>query len=381
MSGSTVFPFLGSDQFRQLGGAAMQASNPDLTDLTPGSIELALVDAATQVAVWQQMLIALGIAVTRLSSSNAGDVDTFVGDFGLYRLPAVASTGSVSAYRTSAANVVSIPVGTIIKTIDLTQTFIITIDATNANYDPVGIAYTMPYGINSITIPVAATVAGTSGNVAAGALGLINSPISGVDSYSNAVAITNGIDAESDDALKARFSNYINSRSQATRSAVAYAIQSVQQGLTYYITENQDALGNHVDGMFVAFVDDGSGHPSTTLLNTIRAAVDLVRPIGTVFAILPPRLLLANINVSVIAASGYDQQAVEQAVGTTVTAYIDALLVGAPLPYLRLAQIIYDTQGVASIVPGTLLLNGVTVDIGGTGAQTVRIGTLTVGGS
>ena len=91
------------------------------------------------------------------------------------------------------------------------------------------------------------------------------------------------MDAEFDGAFRARFRNFINSRSRATPLAIAYAISSIQQGLSHTVQENQDPSGETRMGCFVVTVDDGSGTPSTPLLSTVQAAVDAVRPIGSVF--------------------------------------------------------------------------------------------------
>ncbi|MEX7031704.1 baseplate J/gp47 family protein, partial [Pseudomonas aeruginosa] len=75
--------------------------------------------------------------------------------------------------------------------------------------------------------------------VAAQAISLIGSSIPGVDTVSNAAAFSNGVNAEPDAALRARFILFINALSKSTDAAIGYAITSLGQGLRYQILDNQ----------------------------------------------------------------------------------------------------------------------------------------------
>jgi len=86
---------------------------------------------------------------------------------------------------------------------------------------------------------VLAEVAGSSGNVQANTITLISAAISGVDTVTNALAFTNGIDAETDAALRARFQNYINTRCQATAAAISLC------GIVSATRANLDDPGEH----------------------------------------------------------------------------------------------------------------------------------------
>ena len=100
---------------------------------------------------------------------------------------------------------------------------------------------------------------------------------------SNTRPLQNGLNAEFDDAFRARFRDFIQSRSRATPLAVGNAIGTVQQGLQYAIAENVDAAGSARTGNFVVTVDDGSGAPSSSLLQLVTTAVEAVRPLGSTF--------------------------------------------------------------------------------------------------
>ena len=137
-----------------------------------------------------------------------------------------------------------------------------------------------------------------------GSIALLASAIPGVDAVTNAHAFQNGLDAETDDAFRSRFANFIASRSRATLVAVGYAISSIQQGLNYTVQENVDATGAPRMGNFVVTVDDGSGNPSSALLTTVQTAIDAIRPIGSIFSIQPPVVLTVGVSLTIILSPG-----------------------------------------------------------------------------
>jgi hypothetical protein len=185
------------------------------------------------------------------------------------------------------------------------------------------------------------------------------------------------MDAESDQAFRARFGNYLASLSRATALAIGSAIAAIQQGLSYTITENMSQAGTVQMGHFVVTVDDGTGAPSTNLLSTVQQAVDAVRPVGTSFAVQGPVVEAANVAVTLVTSSQAVHAGAVASVAAAIEAYIAALPVGATLSYTRLAQLTYDASGAVTNI-ATLLLNGGTVDLVPPLFGVVRVGTVTV---
>jgi uncharacterized phage protein gp47/JayE len=93
--------------------------------------------------------------------------------------------------------------------------------------------------------------AGAAGNVQPGTISLIASAIPGIDTVTNALAFTNGENAETDAAFRARFQLYIAGLSKATSAAVDSAVAAVQDGITYVVLENQSTTGAYQPGNFV----------------------------------------------------------------------------------------------------------------------------------
>ena len=91
--------------------AAVQGSAKQLIDLTVGSTLRALLEASASVGLWMQWLILQVMQMTRAATSTGADLDSWVADFGVTRLPAVATTGSVTFSRFTPTNSALVPLG------------------------------------------------------------------------------------------------------------------------------------------------------------------------------------------------------------------------------------------------------------------------------
>lgn len=347
--------------------AAVQGASSSLIDLTVGSVLRATLEASASVALWLQYLLLQVLTMTRLSTSTGEDADTWVQDFGLTRRAATYSTGQVilSSFSPDAQSA-TILTGSTVRTSDGSQTFSV-----------VGGPYTRPINTASVSVTVVATVAGPDGNVASGVINILGTAIPGIDTVSNPSPLSGGDVPETDAALRNRFVTYINTRSQATEQAIAYAITSVQQQLDFSIEENLLPDGSFAPGHIHIIVDDGSGNPGQSLLDSVTAAVNAVRPIGTSISISAPNVLVANLSVLLTVNTGVAAGSVEGIVADALGSYINALRVGQSLRYSRLAGVCYDAQ--QSIVNvQDLLIGGLTTDLGGQTGSVVRAGAINI---
>lgn len=356
---------------------AIQGYASVLVDLTIGSILRAIVEANAAVAIWLQSLIVQVLAITRASTSSGADLDSWVADFGVARLPATFATGQVTFSRFTSTQQAVVPIGATVQTGDGSQQYIVVADATNpAYYGTLG-GYVMGAGTASVTVPVVALVAGSAGNAIAGAVSVIAGAIAGVDTVTNAAGFVNGADAESDAALRTRFIAYVRSLSKATKDAVGYAIASLQQGVTYSLVENETYGGSVQMGYFYVVVDDGTGAPTGTFLSTVANAIDAVRPLCSSFGVFAPVVVTAAVSMTVTVAPGYDVAATKTLVSDALKAYINSLSLGQPLRYSRLSQIAYDASPGVTNVTG-VTLNGGTADLTATAKQVIKWSSVTV---
>ncbi|MBB1614538.1 baseplate protein [Pseudomonas sp. UMC65] len=356
---------------------AIQGRAAGLVDFTIGSLLRAITESNASVLQWLQQLIVTLLATTRASTSSGADLDSWMADFGFFRLSASFATGSVTYSRFTPTNSALIPIGSLVGSSDGSQQYSVTIDTTNAFYNVTLGGYLIPAGTASATVPVIASTAGAEGNALIGTVTVIVGSISGVDTVTNSAVFTNGVDPEDDSAFRARFVLWVQSLSKATKAAIGYALSSMQQGVSYTLTENQDYSGNILYGYFYAVVDDGSGAPPGSFLVTAAAAIESVRGFTIRYGVFPPSLVTANVGMTITTNATVSHGVIAAQVATAINTYISGLALGQILPYTQLAAIAYAVSPGITNVSG-VLLNGGTADLGATPKQVIRPGTVTV---
>jgi uncharacterized phage protein gp47/JayE len=357
--------------------AAVQATAAQLLDLTIGSTLRAILEATASVALWMQWLILQVLQMTRAATSTGLDLDSWMADFSLTRLPPSQASGTVTFSRFNVNIPAVVTVGALVRSTDGTQTFAVTQDATAPAWNQVQNGYVIGAGVAAVDAPVVALTAGTCGNVQAESISILASALSGIDDVLNAAPFVNGVDAESDCAFRLRFQSFMSSLSRATLLAVGYAISTVQQGLNYTIQENHSPSGEFLLGNFVITVDDGSGYPSTGLLAMVYQAVDAVRPIGSTFVVFAPTVTQVNVSLTISVGVGIDKASLAPQLVGAIGAYANALPVGVQLPVSRIAQIAYTASSSIDNVT-VILLNGQTSDIVVPISGVIKSGTVVV---
>lgn len=356
---------------------AIQGAARVLVDLTIGSILRAVIEANAAVTLWLQGLILQLLAITRAATSSGSDLDSWVADYGLTRLPAVNATGIVTFTRFTPTQQAVVQVGTLVQTADGSQQYAVVLDTANPAYNASLGGYALAAGSASVSVPVQALAAGSAANASVGSVSTMIQAVPGVDTVTNAAAFTNGSDAETDAALRKRFIAYVASLSKATKNAVGYAITSLKTGLTYTLVENTTYAGAAQPGYFYVVVDDGTGAPPSSFLSTVSNAIDAVRPLCSSFGVFAPVIQTAGVSMTIQTAAGYDHNAVVGLVSAALTSYINGLGLGNQLTYTRLAQVAYDASaGVTNVT--AVLLNGGTADVTATNKQTIKAGTIAV---
>lgn len=174
--------------------ANLRTTDPDL-DTSIGTTTRKIIDAVSEQiaeAYVDQQLVTYQYDID--SKSDAA-LDDFVQLFGMARLAAKRASGIVVFSRASnLSSSVTIPVNTQI--------------ASNTNPSVVVQTVTGAYmdvGVSQVSVPVQAVVAGSAGNVPAGTLVTINTPVSGVSAVTNPDGLSGGLDQEGDLALRARW--------------------------------------------------------------------------------------------------------------------------------------------------------------------------------
>jgi uncharacterized phage protein gp47/JayE len=328
-------------QLLQRMSVAVQSSASQLVDLSVGSVLRAVLEANASIGLWIQWLIVQTLSMTRAATSSGSDLDSWMADFSLTRQPATAARGIATFSRLLTGTTTNIPAGTQVKTSSGNLAFEVAVDTRNAAWQAASGSYVLPLGVTAIDLPITATLPGSSGNVSAGVITAVATAVPGLDSVSNASALSGGFDAETDAKFRTRFRDYINSRSLATVTAIGYSIIALQQSLRYRLFENTDSTGAWSPGQFLIIVDDGSGYPSASVLANVYAVVDKVRPIGSSFMVRAPNVVSVDVAISLTGGAESLDAAVTSLVIAAVSDYINGLPIGGTLSTTRIAEVAY----------------------------------------
>lgn len=268
------------DQLVQLQLNYISANAPTTLTLPLGPFITAICYATGLVALVIQRLGQLILKAARLSTSTGDDVDSFIADYGLSRLPGVKARGEVTFSTFSpATSSIFIPNGVLVQTSAKPAIqFQVVADTTQPAYSSSDGGYYLLAGSTSADTSVEALEIGSNANIGAGQINSIASSVSGIDTCVNGAAFTTGSDAETDEELRIKFIHYIQGLSKATPIAIASALDGLQSGLSYSIVEfnGPNATPN---GVVEVHIDDGTGSAGP-LVAAASAAVGRVRPAG-----------------------------------------------------------------------------------------------------
>ncbi len=357
-------------------GATLQASATSLVDISVGSVLRAVFEANAGVVLWLQWLVLQVLSMTRAATSTGVDLDSWMADFGLTRLPATPSSGVVTFSRFATNLPAPIPAGSIVKTADGLLTFSVSEDPTLSIWQQTSSAYVIPAGTSSADLPTICQSTGSGGNVLAGTITVIASSLPGVDQVNNSGPFVHGVDVESDQAFRVRFQGFLGSLTRATLAAVQAAVAGIQQGLNYLVKENVLPDGTQHIGSFVVIIDDGSGYPSAALISQVASAVDLVRPIGTSFSIIPPIVQFAAVSLGVT-TSGAQTTDYTSLIQARITSYVNSLGIESSASITRIANAAYAaSSSIDNVINVTI--NGLTTDLAPAAGTVVKAGPIEV---
>jgi uncharacterized phage protein gp47/JayE len=98
--------------------AAVQSAATQLLDVTVGSTLRAILEANASLGLWMQWLVVQVLQMTRAATSSGPDLDSWMNDFSLTRLPASPASGTVTLSRFSTGIAAFVPVESLVRTTD-----------------------------------------------------------------------------------------------------------------------------------------------------------------------------------------------------------------------------------------------------------------------
>lgn len=174
---------------------ALAMSEPEL-DTSIGSPTRKILDAVAEVAAEASADSHLLNYQFDVDSKSGDDLDDFTMIFGISRFPAQRAAGTIIFSRPSNA-----PADILIPA----NTQVVTGASPQVVFYTVAPGY-LTLGTSSVDVPIQAVVGGESGNLAAGAITLLVTPLDGITAtVTNPSATTGGANIESDSLLATRF--------------------------------------------------------------------------------------------------------------------------------------------------------------------------------
>lgn len=233
---------------------ARMVARSTLTDLNEGSVLYDLLSTvAEQIAESDVRLAQIRDQFT-LDGATGTDLDERAEELGMSRLSATRANGDVTLSRADTTDALAVPVGSVLGRSDSDVTYITTEEVS------------FSAGVASVDVRVQAQSVGAQGNASSSSIDLLIDMPSDVTGVTQAGNLSNGVDAETDSALRARARRHLNSLARCQPVALEYAV------LSYTATDETRATVATVYedpvtyGRVEILIDDGSGlgdDPST----------------------------------------------------------------------------------------------------------------------
>lgn len=220
-----------------------------------------------------------------------------------------------------------------------------------------------------------ATVAGEKGNVAAGSITKIVNPIADVTAVTNASAAIGGLARETDAAFRARV--LLKVSQPATSGNASHYIQwatSVPGVGAAKVTE----LWNGPGTVKVSIVDTDRQPALPALVAEVAEYLETVRPVCVAVTVVSAAGLNVNVAATVVLASGYTLQEVQDAFTTALTQHLSATAFASTyVSYAKIGTLLLGTDGVLDYT--SLTLNGGTSNVVLADNQVPVVGTVGLG--
>jgi uncharacterized phage protein gp47/JayE len=222
---------------------------------------------------------------------------------------------------------------------------------------------TIPAG-GTLTLPVQAAEAGTEGNVAAGTVTLLQSPLDGISSVTNAQPMQGGADIESDEQLRNRVL-LAYSGSQGSGTITDYQAWSLAYPGVGFVAVVPQAAGAGTVGVIVTDADNRPV-PTATVAG-LQEQLDPVpgegrgqAPIGAKVTVSTPTTQLVDVAAQLVLEEGFSVGGaggtidVAPDVQAAVRRYIDKLAPGEDVVRLHAIATAFEVPGVEDVAVFTL---------------------------
>jgi uncharacterized phage protein gp47/JayE len=240
----------------------------------------------------------------------------------------------------------------------------------------------------TVSIPVIADVAGASGNVGAGTVSQLLSPVDGVTAVTNASALTGGADEESDELYQERLLKFIGSP-QGGGNMTDYERWALEEPTIGYVTVEAVWSG---PGTVRVIITDRTNRPvAAAVVTALQAKLDPVAgqgmgvaPIGATVTVATPANLNVNVAADVAFRQGYTLTgtggtiAIQQDITDAIKSYVDYLPPGQDVYVSKIVDVLVEVDGVDDVLLSSVLLNGANTNLAVGSLQVALTGTVTI---
>jgi len=180
--------------------------------------------------------------------------------------------------------------------------------------------FTFTYTPLSAEVQIICTQTGEVGNVGAGTITSMKSPITGVASQYNYESFSSGAGVESDSARKSRFSLFIGGLSRGTLDALNYAIfyRTTQfKVFSAFIQENSP-----IPGFIKIYIADSTGFASDAMKADVLAAIEPYRGAGIIINVDSPTKVLIDVECKLRLKNGFNKDIIIAQVGSALSDHL-----------------------------------------------------------
>lgn len=301
--------------------------------------------------------------------------------FGFPLLSAVSATGVATFTRTLGSGDLTIPQNTKLLA-PSTPLFGQVIFSTRESVS-------FPRQQTFIDVPIVADVPGSGGNISAGRIKSLVTPVAGIASVVNYTALFNGTDAETEDAREIRFRRFVTNLARSQLAGLEYAALTAQllDGGGNVTERVQSAFATEPDntlGRVSLYVDNGGGSASATLIAKVQQIIDGYfnadgtrvpgyKAAGIVVDVAAIEAVAVDVTLTLAVGSGYVFADVKTAAQAAIEGFFQALGSGGTFILVDLIAAIVSVPGVYDISISTP-----TENMNADSSQRLLAGTVTI---
>lgn len=288
--------------------------NVGITNTSTGTVIRTIVESILDNNDISNYYISYVYGALGIDDAEGEDLDRLIAILGVTRYNATYATGTATMYTGGepAQYDIPIPYGSIISTRQDTNGDIVEFSVSDDNA-------ILQAGSISTSVNVVAIVAGHT-YVPAGALSVLNSSISGIQSVANTIEINSGDDIESDEELRVRTKEISKSFGKCTDSAIKLAVENIDGVLSCTVIDMMNGIGT--TGVIVS---TSIIPPPSSIINEINSVVKNTKASGIASFIIYPTIKYIDIEIEI---SGAGMAFTEDIVVETLTNYANSLDIG-----------------------------------------------------